>query len=486
MEINIKKIDLSEEKNILTGCILDDIFCRDIKSIVKLEWIKSPYIKLVLKWSFDFFEAYQKSPKNEILDIFSVKKNNLKDLEIDYITDFLGYISDVYFVDLTAFNVQYYFQKAELYLKKRSLDCLAENIRGFLLEDDIREAESIVTKYNIVEKELGTGINVLNDRQAMIDIYLDNKDAVLYLPGVFGRAVREMYRGDVVCVGAPMKTGKTWMLLYFASMALRLGLTVAFWTLEMKSSIMIKRFWQYMCAMPKSKLNEVYYTKLNSDNEFEIVIKNINDSISLSSVLKKQEILKKRTRGGMLKIFDQSSGGGTIDAMKYTLDNEERSHNFVPDIIITDYLDIVEFGKNAPRDYRQALNHTWLQFKKLAQQRNCLGITASQLGKKTMKGKGGVEDAAEDIRKWAHVSQWINILQTKDEKRCGLMRASVQGRHDEFDSDDEILLFQCLALGSPVISSEKKYIVKNYDEKVKELSKKFYKIKERQKNEIEN
>lgn len=475
MNIEIKKIDIEIEKNILIGAIVDDIFLRDIIKVMKnIGYIKSPYIKKVLTWCFEYYQTYKKAPKINIEDIFLSKKELLDENIIESIQKILEFCSIIYLENDGSFNTEYYFDASIQYLKKRSIEVFIEKIKGYINDNEIIEAENEIAKYTIVEQEQGNGIDFLKNQQILIDIFSNEEQALLTIPGTLGKAIKGMYRGDIVAVGAGMKVGKTFFLMYLAFIALFNNLKLAYWTLEMKDRLMLERMWRYVLALPKKGIKTVAYT-IFSEGKLKFFEKQLNKEFELVHILKKQKAMNRSINKGGFQLFDLSSGGGNVEKISNTLDNYELYHGYVPDVIIVDYADILDAERDSPKDYRHRINHTWIALKKLAQKRNCLIITASQLNKKSLTGNSSVQDAAEDIRKFSHVSHWINLNQNAKEKMCGIIRAKVSGRHDEFFDQDEVVITQCLKIGKPVIDSRYKYELFEYDEQVSRLVREFEK-----------
>jgi len=142
------------------------------------------------------------------------------------------------------------------------------------------------------------------------------------------------------------------------------------------------------------------------------------------------------------------------DVMR-ALDNLEFTEDFVPDVIIIDYADIL-----APEDSRLSgrdrIDETWKKLKGLAARRHCLVVTASQSSRASIEKKSVSQiDTAEDIRKLAHVDLMLSLNQTKEEKRRKYMRIGILAhRHVEFDEGIHAMVLQQLSLGQTDLGSE--------------------------------
>jgi hypothetical protein len=111
-----------------------------------------------------------------------------------------------------------------------------------------------------------------------------------------------------------------------------------------------------------------------------------------------------------------------VDGIRSILEDWQRDDDWIPDVIIIDYADILNMDYRG-LEGRDRIDHTWKQLRKLSQEKHCLVITATQTaarGYKTRTQSQG--DFSEDKRKNAHVTGMIGINQTIEEKEQGVMR----------------------------------------------------------------
>lgn len=467
-----KKIDMDIERNIVIGMIIDDIFLRDVVLILKddTSLFKSSYYKIIANWCVDYYKSYEKSPKDIIFNIFESKKSDMRsESDIEYIEDVLNYLTDNYNKD-NSFNRDYFFDQSEKYLKKRSLEKLVSEIQTSIIDGDLISAESKLSNYERVEKPMGTGIDLFNDRSAIIDCFMDGDDYLLKISGDLGNLMKEFYRGDLISFGAPQKRGKTFYLLWFAMICALSGLKVVYWTLEMRGRLMVKRTLQMLLGETKYEKNDVVIPFFDKDNNIKYKILPNKKGVSLKDSLRIQKGLKKQIRTGGFRMMDSSNAGCNVASMANTLDNLEYYDNFLADVVVADYLDICDPEPGSPKEYRHSLDYTWKAAKKLAEKRSLLFVTASQVGKIGHTQDVDASNAAEDIRKYSHVSHWINLNQSKIEKALKIMRISVSGRHDDFNPLDQVVVLECRDIGRPVIDSRYLRDIPGYYEWLKEKS----------------
>ena len=471
MNLERTEIKNTAEKQFVVGCIVSDLFIRDILQLVdSCEFMESPPLKMVGNWCFDYYKQYKVAPKATIKDIFQVEKQNLSPDMAKIIDKLLSGLNTLHKEE--EFNLDYYFKIAKDYIDRRHLIKLSEKINGFVARDSVEQAYSEVAEFRKIEKPLGSGIDLINDPDLIMKMFEEPEEDTFYIPGDLGLAIKDKYRGDVMGIGGRQKLGKSWMLMEFAKYAVLSGKKVCYFTLEMKDVIMAKRFFKSISeTLDPGKQYEIKYPYFADHQEGGRTVSNIEfdyrrpSELEISICQRMQRKMKIQSKQeGALRIFDANSGGATMEQMWYALENLETYEDFLCDVMIIDYDDIVKVEGRNNFDDRARLNHVWLTAKAIAQQRNILVILASQNGRGTFKRDADVDDIAGDIRKFSHVSHWITLNQTPQEKKAHIMRIKVDGRHGDFNPLDEVVCLQNLAIGNPVIDSRYKRNITNYDE----------------------
>jgi replicative DNA helicase len=276
------------------------------------------------------------------------------------------------------------------------------------------------------------------------------------LPGALGRSLGPLCRGDFLGIQAPPKRGKSWWLWFIAYRASRLGLKVVFFNLEMTEEQMLRRSWCCYTGKPEKagKLQMPYFddngSVSSSPKEFSAAFS------SKEAVEASQRKFRMLTRGGDVRIEFFPSDSLTVGQIETQLQNLEEYENFVPDVVVVDYADLL-LADDTRLEYRHRLDSIWKKLRGLAQLRGCLVATATQGGIRKVESDKivGVGDVAEDARKLAHVTKFITLNQTKDDKKKGVMRVSTSLQREAFgeDSGKDVIVLQNLSIGRPYIDS---------------------------------
>jgi len=471
MAFKTKQMSTDKEKLILTGLISNHDYIKQIKAFINIELLKSPTLKMLSNWALEYYTQFDKPITIDTLwDVLESNKEFVEEevyKQLQYTTE---HIEEHYLPRL--FNVEYNVKQTEKYLALRSFEKLKSNLETAIINEDPEEAEHSLSTFKKVEKPIARGIDLLHDIEFITSMFEDQVN-LIDIPGELGKYLGDIYRGDLVGIGGVMKSGKTWTLGEFGKWALFSQCNVAYFTVEMKDFIMAKRLFQGFSAKPKKEYRNNLPVAFYDEKQKTIRTKfySARKALEDSDVRKMQKKLLKRSYGATFKMYDLSDSGGNVEAINTILDNEEYHTGFVPDVVIVDYADILRPERNAPKVYRDQLNQTWLSLKWMAQQRNCVVVTASQLGRAGLSRDAGVADISDDIRKFAHASLWISLNKTKEEHVAGIIRIHADGRYENHASNDELICTRCLEVGRPFLQSVWKSDILNYDEYINGFSK---------------
>lgn len=455
-----KKVNTKIEENIITGLIVSDQFIREVRPILRIDFLQIPYARTVARWCIEYFDKYEKAPNTTIQDLYSGNADNLDEDQSELISDFLANISDEYEKE-EGFNTQYMLDQSELYLKKRKLELLNNDISGAIEVGDIEKAEAHVGSFTRITRHSGSGIDLLTDNNALEEA-MNFEDEVLFrFPGDLGDLIGDYCRGDLIAVAAPPKRGKTWWMEEIALRALWAKLKVLFISLEMLPRQLIRRMYQNLLSelAREGDPREVEIPYFTRNNEIDYIYKK-KKGLNLFKVKRKAQALQIMIKTGRLKIKCYPAYSANVGDIKTLLDNYEYYEDFIPDVMVVDYADILAPEIGASRDYRHIIDGTWKGLRGVAQTRNNLVVTGSQTNKSTFSKDTEQDDIAEDSRKLAHVSSMMALNQSIEDKRKGVMRIRMLAeRFSQFQVDTEVVVLQQLALGKPFLDSRWKKLV---------------------------
>lgn len=501
MKFTRREVDNSTEKNIIIATIIDDEFIKQIQEYYKHEYFKIPYAREIIKWCFDYEHEYEKAPVMDIQKIFDAKKGTLDSKKIELIETFLYDLSNSY-EENPNINTEYILDQALKYFARRSFEILGENLKELCRNEDVKECEKLISDHVHVEKLQEIGIEPFQSESVDKVMTVIDKNKLFKPRGFVGNLIGHFEREWLVGIMGPAKRGKTSWLQEFAIQCIEKRLKTLFISLEMSEEKTNLKFYRRITGMSektsvfrypvfdcvgnqtgtcnkKQRENKTaimdedgqtlsnfdpndyepcYYCRDNDPHEYDpgVWIEKIERPKLTAPKIKRR-----------LEKFNKTFGKGTSIVMRYptfsatlaTIENDikrlEITKDFIPDVILIDYADII-----APIDRRlnerEEINSVWKDLKKMATDRKCLVITASQTNRPSFK-KYVVDptDMSEDIRKMAHADLIIGLNQTPEEKHYGVMRLNLLAhRHHSFDSKKQAIVLQQMEMGQTCIDSE--------------------------------
>ena len=490
------------EDKILTGMIISTKFCRDINRLYKKEYLLTSYAQIIARWCLDYYRKYREAPIKKIQDIYHLEKSKLKEADTEIISAFLSKLSDQLEQE-ESFNAEYIFDKAKEYFKKRSLSITVTNVQSLLELNKINSAEKEIQKYRELAAESSGWINPLLEQEVK-KYFQDEQDkshVLFQMPDQVGKMIGSFERGWLFSVFGPVKRGKSFWLQEIAIQAILENQKTLFISLEMGTHRVKRRIYKRLTAFgEKDEGNTFIYPcfdcvknqnntceKNQRDNKISLLNElgekpGYDDKMAYRPCIKcrgtkdfevtnwftsierdKMKIrnTSKKIRGIQRLIGDnfrlQSYPAFSANLSQILGDIEELEYieNFIPDVIVIDYPDIL-----APEDShvigRERIDETWKTLKNIAETRHCLVVVASQTNRGSFDKKNVVQtDAAEDIRKLAHVDAAIALNQLPGEKREKIIRVALIAERDgDYDQYQSCLVLQQLELGQINLDSE--------------------------------
>jgi len=498
LRIQRKRIDLVDEKNLIIGMITSTRFLRSIIEILKPTYLQSKYSKEISKWCINYFKEYDEAPKEHIQSIYNIKKEELEEDLSEVIAEFLIDLNQMY-EDMSNYNVDYFLDRAVVYLKKRALLEHREKISSLIDLNKVDEAELEVANYRKVSLVTSKWTNPF-EPQEIESTLLREEEYLLLLPGILGDFLGSLKRKWLVSLMGPMKRGKTWWLEEFKFAALTNRLKVVEISLEMDKTETNLRTYKRLTSSNENRQGNFIIPifdcqrnqKGDCDKKEKTQTEKLADNLgripkftpniryrvctyckghpdrnylpAIWYVMERRPLLSYSLTSRSSKGFQNMYGEGNLRTISYPigtvnisdilrdLEILEFSQEFVPDVIILDYMDLLK-SEDSRLVGRDAINETWKKAKGIAQERNCLWVTATQSNRQSFESKNVKKtQTGEDIRKLAHVDIMATLNQTETEKRKKIMRMGILAhRHKYFDDFTQIVTLQQLELGQPYL-----------------------------------
>ena len=225
-------VNTGSEEKLLTGLIVDTEYCRRVLAMIRPDLIEDQFSRRIIEWVRDYHEQYGKAPGLEIQDIFAVNKSHLGEDEAAIIETYLGNLSRNYESE-SNHNWPYQIDLSRDYLRTRSLNVLADQIKGAATTGNLEQGEQAIRDFGVTGAKLSQWIEPYIDADLHQRIQARKRRGLFRFDGALGHMLEWMHRGWLVSFFGPMKRGKTWWLGELATQAVMQGLKVAFVSCDM-------------------------------------------------------------------------------------------------------------------------------------------------------------------------------------------------------------------------------------------------------------
>lgn len=335
---------------------------------------------------------------------------------------------DELFTARDGVNGEYVLSQLHKFVRQQTLKSAFVTAAELFEEGNIDGAEVALQKgLSTQAGSYSPGIDMSDPEQALG--FMDNSDAP-FLQGI--KALDDFgigpARKQLFLVTGPLGKGKSWWLMQIGKMGILQRLKVLHITLEMSEEQVAKRYLQMMFAITKRKGGA---RVARFEKSFDGSIKTIDfEDLDLNSLedddirTKLTNMVKRRLGRARLKVKKFASGSLTMAGYRSYLDQLERFENFVPDLVVMDYAELMDLGAGGnAENKRSATGQRFVDLRGEADTRNHAFVTASQVNRpginKLMSDEG---DLAEDISKAFTADSVCTYNQTPMEHKMGLAR----------------------------------------------------------------
>lgn len=459
-----KTASIGHERQILIGLIVDKNVLAKIAPKFQNGMFRTPYSNLIAQWCVNYFNKYGKPPQKHIEAIFSGWAEENKDKNtIELIEKFLSSLSEQYEDLKKDSNSQYIIDIAGKYFNEVKLEKLSEAIQNDVETGEINRAKERVNNYRQIELGVGTGVDVLQDKEAIKEAFREKTEPLIQYPGALGEFFgNSLERDGFISFMGPEKRGKTWWLIDIAYRAMLQRKKVAFFAVgDMSQNQMMRRFMIRAAARPLLAKEIKYPIKIEKESEDENArvkykIKNFKKPLSWQKAYKIcKNIMHKKIKSNkpLLKLSCFPNSTLKVKEIENILKEWEKEE-WTADVIVIDYADILNMDYYG-LEGRERINETWKQLRALSQKYHCLVVTATQSDADSYDVKTmGKSNFSEDKRKIAHVTGMIGLNQTNEEKINGVMRLNwIARREEEFHEFVCVYVAGCLSIGNPAVKS---------------------------------
>jgi len=498
------KPDKHIERRIVIGLIVSDTYIKEISRFWDPRVLQAPMAQRLASWCLEYFEKYEKAPGKDIEGIYlqKLKAGLPKDIAEDIEEDILPDLSDEY--DRSHFNVQYLMDQTKSYFRERNLSLFADQITGMVSQGDLTEAETLASEYKPLSEEAANDLD-LSSPEALTRIetaFSLAESPIITYPGALGRFLNnQLVRGGFISFLGSEKRGKTWWLMDLAIRGSKQGANVAFFQAgDMTEDQQLRRICislagrsdkpkfcrairlsildcgrnfndacdreerkGFGCIDPQCPPEKAYQTikdaVAKSDEAIDELMDGPGKDYKPCDLDKCPDFIgsiwfQMSKPCKPLTVDAYYNGTLSIKEIRAVLDRWEQQDNFIPDVVLIDYMDLLIDPTN---EFRHKQNEIWKGGRRISQERHCLVATATQADANSYdQDTLSLKNFSEDKRKYSHVTAFYGLNQDKKgiEKRLGMLRINeLLVRDDEGSTGKQVCVIQALQQGKPFVSS---------------------------------
>jgi len=512
------------ERLIIIGMISSTDFLKEIHEIYSVNLIESVSAKRIATWCIEYFDQYNRAPDQDIEGIYFEKIKNLpKDL-VEDISGILSDLSEeatdtpadlTYLIDQTRQR----FTERHLFLHQEKIQNLL--LKGRVKEAAIL---AVSFKPLTTTKDNSICFADEETLEVVEKAFTEASEPLLHFPKQLGKFLDHFFiPASLIGIMGASKRGKTFLLLFIAELALLMGKTVAFFQAgDMSENQQVRRFCIFAAKRSdKAKYCEEHFQPMRdcvhnqrdtcnkkerecSFGVFESFTEpQIRDEITIDQLkeaynenptylpcwncseyqdnkwgavwIKKipkakpievkeaKKIFKEHyiDRKKQLRLSSHPNGTLTKKGIDTKLDYWEKKYNFIPEIILIDYAELLEVEEKMEERSKQ--NTIWKQLRNLSQTPRGEQKILPCVIAPTQTDANSYEvnllrrkNFSEDKRKYDHCTVMIGLNGDPKgrEKAIGIMRFNIiLARDEDFDENQVCYVLQNLRRGQPILSS---------------------------------
>jgi len=387
----------------------DKDFYSQISSLIKSEYFEFPSYAFIFDRVKAHYDKYKVIPPDEIL-LEDIKKNLPKGQLLSEYEDDIEQINNI--DSSVNENREFVLDLIEDFARKQAISQAIKESVVLLKENRISEIEEKVREAMLVSREVNVGQLYFQDVDNRFHRLFDDKQKKKYKT-VFNTFNNFLDGGlnskELAIVIAPPGVGKSLYLVNQGAVALKENKKVLYISLEMAEDKIAQRFDSILTLVPNHKLK---------------------DKATYPLLKERLSQVQKRFDGAQLIIKEFPVGQLNVNQIRALLVQLKLHHDFVPEILIVDYLELLRPNRQIDAEY-MAQERIAQELRGLAMEHNLLVWTATQTNRSGKKVATITDAELGDSYGKIRPADWaISLNQTEEEYEKGRMRVYVVKARD--------------------------------------------------------
>jgi replicative DNA helicase len=316
-------------------------FLLNISESLDSEYFENPSHKWVIDYIKSYFEVYHTFPTAETLSI-EIKKIENEILRISLVES----VRDAYKLADTS-DLEWVEQEFSNFCQNQQMKKAIMTSVDLLNIGDYEGIKQLINRALKAGEDKNIGHEYDKDVEAR---YRDDDRRAIPFPWpVFNELTQNGYgKGDLVLVFGNPGGGKSWAVTAMGAYAAALGYNVVHYTLELSEGYVGKRYDAVFSGIPVDKLDK--------------------HRIEVDEAVSKVK--------GKIVIKEYAPKRASLDTIESHLQQLEHQNEFIPDLIIIDYIDLLR--TKSRKDRKEEIDDVYTEVKGLAKEKNIPIISPSQ------------------------------------------------------------------------------------------------------------
>jgi len=405
--------------------ITDTDFLRIAHDSIKPKYFSSEITEDIVKLCFNYYIQFKEAPENHLHDELV---RFLSDKDEDKKGQYLSFLENIQKMDVP--NKEYVISRVNKFIQAREFETATIKFVKLIEKGEFEEGRELMQhalRTGIVKEEVG----IKYFEETIPSYYGEEggRSTILVPTGfkVIDRAIQGLRRKELVCLFAGYKVGKTWGGVHIGTMGLMKGRNILHISHEASAEEIDMRYDMNIGSLVsethKADITFTDYTEGGQPEDSYVVERD-----TVYNIKKIHQIRRRIQRfGGNLIIKKYPMGSCTIGEMERYLDYLETYEGFIPDVLINDYVEKMKMPLSENTQRRDRINQAYIEHKRIADERNILVVTASQIKGQSLEKKivSQRESAAEDMRKLGNVDIGLLLSQTRIQEQSNRMQVYV-------------------------------------------------------------
>lgn len=311
----MKKLD--KEQLILKEILLNDEYTKKVFPYLKKEYFEDASNRKLFEMIDDFISSYNKVPSKASLDVI-IEETNSNQKVYDDLCNLIPFI----FSSAPEKNLDWMIDFTETFCKESAVyNALMESINihsGNVKNKAIESIPDILKDALSVSFDTSIGHDFFEDAEKRFDDRNRNVEKIPFMLDSFNKMTcGGVERKTLNCVAGGQNAGKSMFLSFLAAGYIQQGYNVLYITLELAETKVADRIDAILLNLDMSDLK----------NQLR------------PSYIKRVKALQEKINGKLI-FREFPTGGGHVGHFRKLLDELHLKKNFIPDVIIIDYLGI--------------------------------------------------------------------------------------------------------------------------------------------------